>query len=78
MPPRICRLISGNAIAFTVLCLSLARADDNGLALLHKMQEALGGADKIAAIHDIDWTVSAETFDHNGKFIGRVAARIEV
>lgn len=39
------------------------------------MQAALGGADKIEAIHDLDWTVNAQTFDHNGKFIGHVLKR---
>ena len=39
------------------------------------MQRALGGADKIAAIHDLDWTVRAKTFDHEGKPIGQVIKR---
>jgi len=62
--PRIARLLAVSSVVF-VLCSSITRADNGGLALLHKMQAALGGADKIAAIHDLDWTVSAETFDHN-------------
>lgn len=33
------------------------------------------GADKIAAIHDLDWTVRADTFDHEGKLIGVVTKR---
>lgn len=48
---------------------------DSGLVLLHKMQRALGGANKIAAIHDLDWTVSADTFDHAGKPIRHVTKR---
>lgn len=38
----------------------------DGVALLHKMQQALGGADKIAAIRDYDETVSAQTFNAQG------------
>jgi hypothetical protein len=34
-----------------------------------KMQQALGGADAISAIHDLEWTVQAEPFDHDGKLI---------
>ena len=52
-----------------------AVAQNTGLDLFHKMQQALGGAAKIAAIHDLDWTVMADTFDHDGKVIGRVIKR---
>ena len=38
----------------------------DGVALLRKMQWALGGADKIAAIRDFDETVSAQTFSAQG------------
>jgi hypothetical protein len=69
------RLFGLSAIVLAALCVSLTQADDKGLALLHKMQIALGGADEIAAIHDLDWTVKADTFDHNGKPIGQVTKR---
>ena len=39
------------------------------------MQTALGGTDKIAGVRDLDWTVNAVTFDHNGKRIGNVTKR---
>jgi hypothetical protein len=39
------------------------------------MQQALGGADKIEAIRDLDWTVKANTFDHAGRPIGQVMKR---
>ena len=68
-------LLSAIAIAFGLFGVCLARADDPGLALLHRMQAALGGADKIAAIHDLDWTVRADTFDHKGKELGNVVKR---
>ncbi len=46
-----------------------------GLQLLHKMQTALGGADKIAAIHDYEETVRAETWNSNGTPLGEVRKR---
>lgn len=58
-----------------ILLTPVGGAQDSGLVLLHKMQQALGGADKIAAIQDLDWTVSAQTFDHDGKPIGHVTKR---
>jgi hypothetical protein len=63
------------AVAIVLLAGFLASAQDSGLVLLHKMQRALGGSDKIAAIHDLDWTVRAKTFDHNGRPIGSVTKR---
>ena len=41
-----------------------------GVSLLHKMQQALGGADRIAAIRDFDETVSAQTFNAQGASTG--------
>lgn len=52
-----------------------AQSHDSGLSLLHKMQAALGGANRIAAIRDLDWTAKGTTYDHNGKEIGRVTKR---
>jgi hypothetical protein len=46
-----------------------------GTELLQKMQSALGGADKIEAIRDLDWTVQADTFGRDGKLIGHVTKR---
>lgn len=39
---------------------SLQTSTQDGLKLLHKMQTALGGAERIAAIHDYEETVRAE------------------
>jgi hypothetical protein len=72
--PRHVRLSFATAI-LSLFVISSSRADDSGIALLHKMQVALGGADKIAAVHDLDWTVTAETFNHDGKSIGQVTKR---
>ncbi|MBV8113145.1 MAG: hypothetical protein JO300_00265 [Silvibacterium sp.] len=63
-------------IFFSLLIGSPLRAgQDSGLDLLHKMQRALGGANRIEAIRDLDWTVRANTFDHAGKAIGQVTKR---
>jgi hypothetical protein len=47
----------------------------SAIDLFHRMQQALGGAEKIAAIYDLDWTVKADTFDQAGKSIGQVTKR---
>lgn len=39
------------------------------------MQSALGGANRVAAIHDLDWTAKGATYDHSGKVIGKVTKR---
>ena len=46
-----------------------------GLQLLHKMQAALGGADKIAAIHDYEEKVRAKIWNSNGTPMGEVRKR---
>jgi hypothetical protein len=46
-----------------------------GLQLLHRMQAALGGAEKIAAIHDYEETVLAETWNSSGTPLGQVRKR---
>jgi hypothetical protein len=57
------------------LCASSAAVCDDGLKLFHKMQDALGGADKIAAIHDFEQQVLAESWDANGHSMGEVRKR---
>ena len=51
-------------LALAAFCASSLAQD--GVALLHKMQQALGGAEKIAAIRDFEETVSAQTFNAQG------------
>jgi hypothetical protein len=60
--PRLNALLIG----FVAPALAAPAFAQDGVALLHKMQEALGGADKIAAVHDFDETVSAHTFNARG------------
>jgi hypothetical protein len=47
-----------------------------GLALLHKMQAALGGADKLAAANDFEETVKAQIWNNAGTPMGEVWKRI--
>jgi hypothetical protein len=51
------------------------KSSEDGLQLLHKMQTALGGADKIAAIHDYEETVRAETWFDTGAAWGEARKR---
>lgn len=50
-------------------------SSQDALQLLHKMQQALGGAAKIASIQDFEQSVHAETWDNNGKLNGTVRKR---
>ena len=56
-------------LAVFVVC-ATARCQD-GIFLLYKMQQALGGADRIEQIRDLDQLVRAETWDHAGRRIGQ-------
>ncbi len=40
--------------------------DPQGLALLRRIQTALGGLNRLASVHDLDWTVTAKTWDAAG------------
>jgi hypothetical protein len=46
-----------------------------GLQLLHKMQDALGGAKRIAAVRDFEETIRAQAWDGNGGSLGEVRKR---
>ena len=50
----------------------------DGIRLLHQMQQALGGADRLAAIRDYDWRVTAKTWDQAGHPSGEVHRRIRL
>ena len=63
-------------IGVTALLLSPIVFSDDGLQLFHKMQKALGGADKIAAIHEFEQQVRAQSWNGNtGQLIGDVIKR---
>src|SRR5262245_48821907 len=46
-----------------------------GLQLLHRMQDALGGAERIAAVRDYEETVEARTWNPDGSPLGQVRKR---
>jgi hypothetical protein len=46
-----------------------------GLQLLHKLQDALGGATRIAAIRDYEETIRAQAWDSAGNALGDVRKR---
>jgi len=54
---------------------SAQRSIQDGLLLLHEMQDGLGGARNIAAIRDLDETVRAEAWDAAGTPLGEVRKR---
>jgi hypothetical protein len=67
------RVVASFTLFGFLLC-RLAFSQD-GLQLFHKMQAALGGADKIAAIRDFEQLVRAESLDANGRTLGEVRKR---
>src|SRR5262249_13326412 len=46
-----------------------------GLQLLRRMQDALGGAERIASIRDYEETVQARTWNPDGSPLGQVRKR---
>lgn len=59
-----------------MLFFTFPQADQDGLLLFHKMQDALGGAARIASIHDFEQCARAETWDNNGIPRGVVHKRL--
>lgn len=53
----------------------LAGSTSEGLILLHRMQDALGGAERLASIKDMEETISAEARDARGTSLGAVRKR---
>src|SRR5580698_331416 len=58
----------------TLLLSSLSSAQD-ALQLFHKMQTALGGAERIASIRDFDDSVRADAWYSDGRPLGAVRKR---
>jgi hypothetical protein len=65
--------VASSVVVSLFLCPSVFAQDS--LQLFHRMQEALGGAEKIAAIHDFEQGVRADTWDGNGRPLGEVRKR---
>jgi hypothetical protein len=51
------------------------RSTPEGLHLLHKLQDALGGAKRIAAVRDYEETILAQAWDGRGTALGDVRKR---
>jgi hypothetical protein len=75
------RIVASNALCSLFLCASVFSqgppvSSPEGLRLFHKMQDALGGADRIAAVRDFEEFVQAESWNGNtGQSMGRVTKR---
>jgi hypothetical protein len=64
------------AIAIALAGLTIASSSQDGIPLFRKMQDALAGADRIAAVHDFEQQVRAESWDGNtGQSLGEVRKR---
>jgi hypothetical protein len=59
-----------------IVLLFSSSAGQNGLELFHKMQDALGGADKIAAVRDFEQWERAETWWPDGRTRGTVRKHV--
>jgi len=54
---------------------SPGKSTKEGLALLHQMQQTLGGAKRLAAVRDYDETIRAVAWDSRGGSLGEVRKR---
>jgi hypothetical protein len=71
--------IFGTVISATLLVFCFSGSSREGLKLFHKMQKALGGADKIAAIRDFEELARAESWNGNtGQSLGEVRKRTRI
>jgi hypothetical protein len=52
-----------------------SKSSQDGLTLLHKLQDALGGAQRIADVRDYEETIRAEAWDGAGAALGEVRKR---
>jgi len=72
---ELCSGLKFAAISWMLLSASLSIGQD-GLGLFHKMQTAIGGADRIASIRDFEECVHADSWDDDGKPHGTVFKRV--
>jgi outer membrane lipoprotein-sorting protein len=66
---------SCGVLGTVVLSVCSSASAQDGTALLHRMQQALGGADKIASVRDVDELVRAQTWHEDGSARGDVRKR---
>jgi hypothetical protein len=71
----VCPVLLYGVVALAALFPASAQNSD-GVALFHKMQRALGGEDKIAAVHDFEEQIHGNMFDAKGKPLGEADKRI--
>ena len=71
----ICSLSFVAFAALSIVFFSATCQGQNGVVLFHKMQTALGGSDKIAAIQDFEQCVRADAWNDEGKAYGEVYKR---
>jgi hypothetical protein len=68
-------LVGFRFAALLITLVSGVSLGQDGMQLFHKMQTALGGRNKIAAIRDLEECVRADAWDDEGKFHGEVYKR---
>ncbi len=71
-PPRPHLSVS---VALLTLLLSSLSSGQDALQLFHKMQTALGGAEKIASVRDFEESVRAQAWHNDGRSMGEVRKR---
>ena len=76
MPLRSSLIASAFLAFFCLPPLTVRVQAQDALQLFHKMQTALGGAEKMASIRDFEECVVAETWDNEGKAHGLVRKRV--
>ncbi|MGO9271960.1 MAG: hypothetical protein ACLQOO_17130 [Terriglobia bacterium] len=69
------QLCAGASVIGFVLSFSPSGFPQDAIQLFSRMQEALGGAEKIASIHDFEETVRADAWHDDGSPIGEVPKR---
>jgi hypothetical protein len=71
----LCRWWFVASLALVIFLLSAKSSGQDGRRLFHKMQIALGGSDRIAAIRDFEQCVRADTWNNDGSRHGAVYKR---
>jgi hypothetical protein len=75
-PPLLVAVLAGVCVPGSALNQASPRTSSaEGLRLIRKVQTALGGAEKIAAIQDYEETVQAKTWNSDGSPLGDVRKR---
>jgi hypothetical protein len=63
------------SVALLALLFCSASSGQDALQLFHKMQDAIGGADKIASVRDFEESVRAQAWHNDGRSMGEVRKR---